>query len=77
MVKLREDLKMKADASAARGARQVSSHSDAPAVMLSPLSGFGNPDDWWMSGAVDHYGTSIYPKHAAAATPWSAVRLAS
>ena len=76
-VKLREDLKMKADASAARGTRAVSSHSDAPAVMLSPLSGFGNPDDWWMSGAVDHYGTSIYPKHAAAATPWSPVRLTS
>ena len=76
-VKLREDLKFKADASAPRGPRPVSSHSDAPAVMLSPLSGFGSPDDWWMSTAVDHYGTSIYPKHAAAATPWSAVRLAS
>ena len=75
--KLQEDLKLKADASAARGARAVSSHSDAPAIMLSPLSGYGNPDDWWMSQVVDHYGTSIYPKHASAATPWSAVRLAS
>ena len=72
-VKLQEDLKLKADASAPRGARLVSSHSDAPAVMLSPLSGFGNPDDWWMTQPVDHYGTSIYPKHAAAATPWSPV----
>ena len=45
--------------------------------MLSPLSGFGNPDDWWMTRSVDHYGTSIYPKHAAAATPWSPVRLTS
>jgi beta-galactosidase len=76
-VKLQEDLKLKADASAPRGARLVSSHSDAPSVMLSPLSGYGNPDDWWMTQAVDHYGTSIYPKHAAAAAPWSPVRLAS
>jgi len=75
--KLQEDLKLKADASAPRGARPVSSHSDAPAIMLSPLSGFGNPDDWWMTRSVDYYGTSIYPKHAAAATPWSPVRLTS
>ncbi len=75
--KLEEDLKLKADASRARGARAVSSHSDAPAIMLSPLSGFGNPDDWWMTRSVDYYGTSIYPKHAAAATPWSPVRLTS
>jgi beta-galactosidase GanA len=75
--KLQEDLRMKADASAPRGARLVTSHSDAPAIMLSPLSGYGNPDDWWMSHVVDHYGTSIYPKHASAATPWSPVRLAS
>ena len=76
-LKLREDLKLKADASGSRAGRLVSSHSDAPAVMLSPLSGFGSPDDWWMSHSVDYYGTSIYPKHAAAATPWSAVRLTS
>ena len=76
-VKLEEDLQLKANASAPRGARPVSSHSDAPAIMLSPLSGYGNPDDWWMSKVVDHYGTSIYPKHASAATPWSPVRLAS
>jgi beta-galactosidase len=76
-VKLQEDLKLKADASSPRGARAVSSHSDAPSIMLSPLSGFGNPDDWWMTGAVDHYGTSIYPKHASAAAPWSPVRLMS
>lgn len=75
--KLEEDLKLKADASAPRGARPVSSHSDAPAIMLSPLSGFGNPDDWWMTRSVDYYGTSIYPKHAAATTPWSPVRLSS
>jgi len=75
--KLEEDLKLKADASSPRGPRPVSSHSDAPAIMLSPLSGYGNPDDWWMTRSVDYYGTSIYPKHAAAATPWSPVRLTS
>ena len=75
--KLQEDLKMKADASVMRGARPVTSHSDAPSVMLSPLSGYGNPDDWWMTSAVDFYGTSVYPKHPAAAAPWSPVTLAS
>jgi beta-galactosidase len=30
-----------------------------------------------MTRSVDHYGTSIYPKHAAAAAPWSPVRLTS
>jgi beta-galactosidase len=84
--KLRDDLQMKADAarasdnrSPASGTRPpiVSSHSDVPAVLLSPLSGFGNPDDWWMTQAVDHYGTSIYPKHASSAAPWSPVRLMS
>jgi beta-galactosidase GanA len=75
--KLQEDLKFKADAARARGARPVTSHSDAPSIMLSPLSGFGSPDDWLMSDSVDHYGTSIYPKHAAATVPWSPVRLTS
>jgi beta-galactosidase len=75
--KLQEDLALKAEASAARGPRVVTSHSDAPSIMLSPLSGYGSPDDWWMTSAVDFYGTSIYPKHAASAAPWSPVRLAS
>jgi beta-galactosidase len=56
---------------------RVSSHSDVPAVLLSPLSGYGSPDDWWMARAVDHYGTSIYPKHASSTAPWSPVRLMS
>lgn len=75
--KLRDDLRAKADATGLQGQYPISSHSDAPAVMLSPLSGYGNPDDWWMSDAVDFYGTSLYPRHAAAATPWSPVRLTS
>ncbi len=78
--KLEGDLRMKAraaeDAVTPR-TFQVSSHSDVPAVLLSPLSGYGSPDDWWMVRAVDHYGTSIYPKHASSTTPWSPVRLMS
>ncbi|RJP18414.1 MAG: hypothetical protein C4527_29210 [Candidatus Omnitrophota bacterium] len=74
--KLKQDLKMKADAAhEARPDMLVSSHSDAPAVLLSPLSGYGNPDDWWMAQVVDHYGTSIYPKHASAKTPWNVIKL--
>jgi beta-galactosidase len=75
--KLRDDLAAKADATGARGVMPVSSHSDAPAVLISPLSGFGNPDDWWMSRVVDYYGTSIYPRHASSTAPWSPVRLMS
>ena len=73
--KLRDDLATKADATGARGIVPISSHSDAPAVLLSPLSGYGNPDDWLMSRVVDFYGTSIYPRHASSNAPWSAVRL--
>lgn len=78
--KLEADLRMKAEAAGlgeSRRAFQISSHSDVPAVLLSPLSGYGSPDDWWMSHAVDAYGTSIYPKHASSMAPWSPVRLMS
>ena len=78
--KLEDDLRMKRDAAAdSAGPRtfRISSHSDVPAVLLSPLSGFGNPDDWRMARAVDFYGTSIYPKHASSTAPWSPVRLMS
>ncbi len=74
--KLQEDLKMKADAvRTANPNFHVSSHSDVPAVLLSPLSGYGSPDDWLMAQAVDHYGTSIYPKHASSKEPWSPIKL--
>ena len=78
--KLEQDLRMKAmaaeDGVTPRTFR-ISSHSDVPAVLLSPLSGYGSPDDWWMTRAVDHYGTSIYPKHASSTAPWSPIRLMS
>lgn len=44
----------------------TSSHSDIPGVVNSPLSGYGNPDDWKMAAQVDYYGASFYPKHASA-----------
>jgi beta-galactosidase len=78
--KLEDDLRMKADAAedhVSPRSFRVSSHSDVPAVLLSPLSGYGSPDDWWMARAVDYYGTSIYPKHASSTAPWSPVRLMS
>jgi beta-galactosidase len=78
--KLEGDLRMKAQA-AEDGVTprtfRVSSHSGVPGVLLSPPSGFGSPDDWRMARAVDHYGTSIYPKHASSPPPWSPVRLMS
>jgi hypothetical protein len=49
--KLQEDLKFRADASAPRAARVVTAHADA--VSRSRV------DDWLMTAAVDHYGTSI------------------
>ncbi len=49
--KLQEDLKFRSDASAARGARPVTSHAD-------PTLGPG-VDDWLMTPVVDHYGASI------------------
>ena len=60
-VKLQEDLRLKADASAPRDARPVTSHVRMPGLLLDPASGLGVPDDWWMTRAVDHYGASLYP----------------
>lgn len=47
--KLQQDLKFRADASAPRGTRPVSSHSE------SALQG----DAWLMNSAVDHFGASL------------------
>jgi beta-galactosidase len=75
--KLRDDLRLKADAASPRGLRPVSSHAGAPAIVLDPLSGSGTPDDWWMSTAVDQYGTSLAPKRAGPGTAWPPARLAA
>ncbi|MEW6237565.1 MAG: beta-galactosidase [Candidatus Omnitrophota bacterium] len=74
--KLQEDLQAKAEAVRKADSQFiVSSHSAVPSVLTSPLYGDGNPDDWGMSQVVDHYGTSIYPKHASSTAPWSVIRL--
>ena len=55
----------------------TSSHSDIPGVLNTPLSGYGNPDDWKMFRRVDYYGASIYPMHADAPLHgWPPVMLA-
>lgn len=76
--KIEGDLKLRADAvRRARADFLTTSHSDAPSVLTSPLSVWGNGDDWHMYRAVDYYGLSLYPKHASAAQPWEPVRLAA
>lgn len=65
--KLRDDLAFKADAAKADGRFLTASHADMPSTLTSPTSRFGNPDDWLMRGAVDHYGTALYPKLSAIA----------
>jgi beta-galactosidase len=42
----------------------ATSHAAAPSLFTSPLSGDGSPDDWKMTGVVDYWGTSFYPKHS-------------
>ena len=65
--KIAADLGMKAAAvRRADPTHIVSSHSDAPSVLTSPLHDYGMPDDWKMFKEVDYYGASIYPKHASA-----------
>lgn len=63
--KLTEDLRARFDA-VKSGApdRVATSHAAAPSLFTSPLSGDGSPDDWQMAGAVDYWGTSLYPKHS-------------
>lgn len=64
--KLQQDLKFRADASAPRGARPVTSHSD---------SGFQG-DAWLMASVVDHYGTSLRQADIrGGAQPYSALAL--
>src|SRR5262249_54400042 len=79
--KLREDLKLEADAASPRGLRPVASHAGALAILLDPRAILdpralsGAADDWWMSTAVDAYGMSLAPKSAASGGPWAPARL--
>lgn len=75
--KIEGDLKLRADAvRRARADFITTSHSDVPGVLTSPLSGWGNGDDWQMFRPVNYYGTSLYPKHASSTAPWAPERLA-
>ena len=76
--KLAGDLRTRVEA--IRGADRlhaITSHAAAPALFTSPTDGFGEPDDFKMSGSADFFGTSLYPKHAESARPWSYQMLAA
>ncbi len=69
--KLAEDLALKAAAvKAVLPDAVVTSHSAGPGIFSRP-DWSGTPDDRKMSGSVDYYGSSIYPKHAWTIKPWS------
>ena len=76
--KLAEDLKTRVDAiRSADKLHPITSHAAAPALFTSPMDGYGEPDDWKMSDSADFFGTSLYPKHADSAEPWSRVALSA
>jgi beta-galactosidase len=76
--KLAGDLKTRTDAiRAADRTHAITSHAAAPGLFTSPTDGYGEPDDWKMSGAADFFGTSIYPKHSESAHPWTYWMLAA
>jgi len=52
----------------------ISSHSAISSVFTSPLSWYGNPDDWKMAEEVDVWGTSLYPKHVGSMMPLDPVQ---
>jgi beta-galactosidase len=58
-LKLRDDLKMLADASAPRGARFVASHAFGPWLIADPASWSVDADAWLMRTVVDFYGTTV------------------
>jgi len=69
--KLAEDLALKAGAvKQVLPSTVVTSHSAAPGLFTRP-GWSGTPDDRKMSGSVDFYGASIYPKHAWTVRAWS------
>ena len=76
--KLGGDLKTRVDAiRCADSTHPVTSHAAAPALLTSPTDGYGEPDDWTMSGSADFFGTSLYPKHSESTHPWAYWMLAA
>ena len=76
--KLAADLKTRVDAvRSADHVHAITSHAAVPGLFTDPRDGYGEPDDFLMSGNADFFGTSLYPKHAASRSPWSYEHLAA
>jgi beta-galactosidase len=76
--KLAADLKTRVDAvRSADHVHPITSHAAVPGLFTDPRDGYGEPDDFLMSGNADFFGTSLYPKHAASRSPWSYEHLAA
>jgi beta-galactosidase len=70
--KLAADLKTRVDAvRSADHLHPITSHAAVPGLFTDPRDGYGEPDDFAMSGSADFFGTSLYPKHAESRSPWS------
>jgi beta-galactosidase len=74
--KLVDDLKMRYDA-VHRGDPDniITAHAVGASLFQSPYVGAGATDDFLMSGPVDFYGVSIYPKHNHPDRHWSLTTL--
>ncbi len=76
--KLAADLKTRVDAvRSADHIHPITSHAAVPGIFTDPRNGYGEPDDFLMSGNADFFGTSLYPKHAESRNPWSYEHLAA
>ena len=76
--KLAGDLKTRVDAIRTNDTTHfITSHAAVPGLFTSPTDGYGEPDDFKMAANADFFGTSLYPKHAASAEPWSWQKLSA
>jgi len=76
--KLAADLKTRVDAVRSEDhVHPITSHAAVPGLFTDPRNGYGEPDDFLMSGSADFFGTSLYPKHAASRKPWTYEHLAA
>ncbi len=74
--KLAEDLRMRYDAvREADPDNVITSHAAVSSIIISPHMGVGATDDFLMSGSVDYYGVSLYPKHNHPERHWPAWRV--
>jgi len=74
--KLVEDMKMRYDAVRKADADNIiTAHAVGASLFQSPYVGAGATDDFLMSGPLDFYGVSIYPKHNHPDRHWSLTTL--